>query len=180
MWSPGRAQVQVTPRGSDGSCTGRISNTCTNPVAGKCLRSLTLGRVPRGSHRVDHQGQVHGTAGNGDPRNKSLGTHSPWGVYSCLSSIFSDHNPSCCFVAPFPRPVPYMQVTFRLLPYAVFALHLLSLCTVISPHRFNDRPHADNSPEPHVSPAILAQLHDQLSLEHLHLNVTKELQSQLA
>lgn len=52
-----------------------------------------------------------GTAGNGNPRNKSLGTHSPCGVYSCLSSIFSDHNPSCCFVAPFPWPVPYMQVT---------------------------------------------------------------------
>lgn len=29
-----------------------------------------------------------------------------------------------------------MQVTFRFLPYAVFALHLLPLCTVISPHRF--------------------------------------------
>lgn len=108
------AQILVTPRVSDRPCSGHISNVCTNPVASECLRSPMLGHMPRGSTGLITRVKFTGPAGDGDSRNQATCAPTAPGLScSCLSSIYSDHCPSCCFVAPFPRPIPSMLVTFR-------------------------------------------------------------------
>lgn len=76
-----------------------------------------------------------------------------------------------------------MLVLFRILPYVSFSVHLLFLCTRLS--------HALSSISMaliiipvlinHViSPTLLPQLHHQLSVERLSLDVTQDPQTQLA